>query len=138
MKPCASDCPKNAIFSRDFMLFFNQQNQTLVCKAIKKCVLKHAAAWSNPTNVGIGVFFDNPPFPLSAVLAAELSLPSRVHTLEMLWIQEPSTIIHFFPGKANVDFACSIVMCDLRGPSTITVVLANISLANCQLSWKVR
>ena len=57
LKLRASDGPpENAIFSRHLLLFFNQQDQTLVCQAIKKCFLKHATAWSNPTNVAVSVF----------------------------------------------------------------------------------
>ena len=78
--------PENAIFLRGLLLFFNKQDQKLECEAIKKCFLKHAAAWLNPTNVAVDVFCDNLPFPLSAVLAAEQSLPSQIHTHEMLWI----------------------------------------------------
>ena len=54
--------------------------------AIKKCFLKHATAWLNPTNVAVSVFCDNPSFPLSTVLATEQYLPSQVHTHEMLWM----------------------------------------------------
>ena len=37
LKPRVPDGSENAIFLRDFLLFFNQQDQTLVCKAIKQC-----------------------------------------------------------------------------------------------------
>ena len=84
LKPSASDGPENAIFLRDLLLFFNQQDQTLVCKAIKKCFWNHATAWLNPTAVAVSVFCNNLPFPLSAVLAQSNLLPSQVHTLEML------------------------------------------------------
>ena len=56
LKPRVPDGSENAIFSRHLLLFFNQQDQTLVCQAIKKCFLKHATAWSNPTNVVVSVF----------------------------------------------------------------------------------
>ena len=55
-KPRASDGLENAIFSSDHLLFFSQQDQTLMCGAIKKCFLKHATAWLNPTNVAVSVF----------------------------------------------------------------------------------
>ena len=56
LKPRASDGPENAIFSRHLLLFFNQQDQTLVCEAIKKCFLKHATAWSNPLTLQLVSF----------------------------------------------------------------------------------
>ena len=56
LKPRPSDAPENAIFSRDLPLFFNQQDQTLVCEAIKMCSLKHATAWFNPTDIAVSVF----------------------------------------------------------------------------------
>ena len=86
LKPRASDGSENAIFSRDLLLFINQQDQTLVCKAIKKCFWNYATVSLNPTDVAVSVFCDNLSFPLSDVLAAEQSLPSQVHTQEMLWI----------------------------------------------------
>ena len=86
LKPRAFKRPENAIFLRDLLIFYNQQNQTLVCKAIKKRFLKHATAWLNPTNVVVSVFCNNSPFPLSTVLATEQCLPSQVHTHKMLWI----------------------------------------------------
>ena len=86
LKPRVPEGLENAIFSWDLLLFFNQQNQTLECEAIKKCFFKHATAWLNPIYVEVSVFYDSPPFPLSAVLAEEQSLPSQIHTHEMLWI----------------------------------------------------
>ena len=35
LKPRASDGPENALFSWNLQLFFDQQDQTLVCEAIK-------------------------------------------------------------------------------------------------------
>ena len=98
-KPRASDGPGNVIFLRDLLLSFKQQDQTLVCKAIKKCFLAHATAWLNPTNVALSVFSDNPPFPLSAVLSTEHSLPSQVNTHEMLWSRSP--LRSFFSEKSK-------------------------------------
>ena len=34
--------------------------------------------------------------------------------------------------------ACSVVMRDFGSPLTITIILANVSLVNCQVSWKGR
>ena len=72
LKPRASDGSENAIFSRDFLLFFNQQDQHWCAKPSKSAfanILQHSFA-----------------FPLSAVLAAEQSLPMQVRTHEMLHI----------------------------------------------------
>ena len=99
LKPRASDGPGNVIFLRDLLLSFKQQDQTLVCEAIKKCFLTHATAWLNPTNVALSVFSDNPPFPLSAVLSTEQSLPSQVNTHEMLWSRSP--LRSFFSEKSK-------------------------------------
>ena len=56
LKPRVPEGSETAIVSRDCLLFFNQQDQTLMCGAIKKCFLKHATAWLNPTNVAVSVF----------------------------------------------------------------------------------
>ena len=128
LKPRASNGSENATFLRDLLLFFNQQDQTLVCGAIKKCFLKHATAWLNPTNVAVTVFCDNPLFLLSAVLAAEQFLPSHVHTHKMLWIQEPSTII--LSGKSKCRPFSQY--CDARFKRSINS--HNRTSGHCQLS----
>ena len=48
LKPRVSDSSENVIFLRDFLLSFQQQDQTLVCEAIKKCFLTHATARLEP------------------------------------------------------------------------------------------
>ena len=90
LKPCASDGPENAIFLRDLLLFFNQSTRpNTAVRSQQKVIFEtcyFATTWLNPTNVAVSGFYDSPPFPLSAVLATEQSLPSQVHTHEMLWI----------------------------------------------------
>ena len=61
-----------------------------------------------------------------SVLSAEQSLPSQVHTHEMLRIG--AFYGHSSPGKANVHPACSIVMGNFGGPSAIAIVLVNVLL----------
>ena len=128
LKPLASDGPENALFLRDFPLFFNQQDQTLVCEAIKKCFFKHATAWLNHTNVAVSVFCDNPPPPLSAVFARSNLCPNR--SILTKCCKYRSYLRSFFSGKnkcalCSVHPPSSIVMRDFGGPSTITIVLAN-------------
>ena len=135
LKPRASEGPENALLLRDLLLFFNQQDQTLVCKAIKKCFLKHAASWLNPTNVAVSVFCDNPPFHFLLFTREAIFALTSPHSQNIMDIV--ATYDNSFPGKANVHLASSFVMRDSRGPWTITIVFANVSLVSCQLSWRV-
>ena len=132
LKPRAFDGPENAIFLRDLLLFFNQQDQTLGCEAIKRCFLKHATAWLSPTNVAVSVFCDNLPFhflPFSHRAIFSMAVPHSRNLVGAIYDQ--LTILQ----KSKM---CSIVTHDFGGPSTITIVPANVSLVNCQLTWRGR
>ena len=135
-KPRASDGPENAIFFRDLPLFFNQQDQTVVCEAIKRSFLKHATTWLNPTNVAVSVFCNNLLFPLSADLARSSLYPGRSTLTKCCGYR--SHLRPCFSGK-NKCAAC-LQYCDARFRRSIdiTIVLANVSLVNCQLSWRGR
>ena len=58
LKARASDDPENVKFLRDLLSSFNQQDQTLVCEAIKKCFLKLAT--QHPSIQFQSVFFSLP------------------------------------------------------------------------------
>ena len=124
--------PRKYNMLKSLLLSFNRQNQTLVCEAFKKCFLKHATAWLNTTNVALGVISDN--LLLHFLLVSQRSNPRSSTLTKCCGIGTFND--HSFPRKANVQSACNIVMRDFGGPSTITIVLANVSLVNCQQSWR--
>ena len=110
LKPRASDGLENARFLRDLPLFFNQQDQTVVCEAIKRFFLKHATTWLNPTNIAGRVFGDNLLFPLSADLARSSLYPRRSTLTKCCGYR--SHLRSFFSGK-NKCAAC-LQYCDTR------------------------
>ena len=132
IKQRVSDGPENAMFLGDLPLFFNEQDQTLVCEAIKECFRKHAT-WLNPANVAVSIFCEYLPFLLSAVLARSYLCPPRFTLTKCCGYR--SHLRSFFSGKSKYA-RCNIVTRDFGGLSTITVVLANVSMVNRQLSWR--
>ena len=134
LKPRVSDGPESAIPLRDLLLFFNQQDQTLVCEVIKKCSLKHATAGLNPTNVAASVFCDNKSSSSTFCCSRSGAIFALAGPHSRNVVDIGAIYDHSFRVKANVDPACSIVTRDFSGPSTITIVLANVSVVNCQLS----